>query len=254
MLGALVVLFVAALVAPVLTSAPNRDETALETATNRGDTSATVRLDDNPVDASIENPADEGDGVAAADPADGPATTVDEDTTVTSGVEVDESGATVTTATVGARSTTTTTTVRGSSTTTVAPSTTAPSANCTTDTAAAATISTSLAGERSSQGLPGLVRSAAIDDVAQTWACRMAAEGMRHNPDYGPQVFAACGGCSAVAENIGNNPTAEGAWAAWMASDTHLKNISTNRAGQHGIGAARSSSGQLFVVHDFAWD
>lgn len=251
--GALLVVLLAALVAPILTSEPNRDETALETANERDKTGVTVNLDEETVDAGVEAPADGTDGDDAAD--DDVDKNNDDDETASKTTKPGSSTDGGPTSTVAGDRSTTSTTVQGAVTTsTVAPTTTETPPDCKSDAAAVSVITSSLNAERSSRELPALSRSGAIDDVAQRWACRMAADGMRHNPDYVSQVFAVCGGCTAVAENVGNNPTASGAWSAWMASAGHFKNITADRTGKHGVGAARSSSGQLFVVHNFAWD
>lgn len=73
-------------------------------------------------------------------------------------------------------------------------------------------------------GLNGLIRNAAMDQVAANWAATMAANGtMAHNPDYAAQIP---GGWVAAAENVaqgyGSGSAMQG---GWMGSPGHRANI-----------------------------
>lgn len=73
-------------------------------------------------------------------------------------------------------------------------------------------------------GLNGLIRNAAMDQVAADWAAQMAANGaMSHNPDYGGQIP---GGWVAAAENVAQGyPSGAATQDGWMGSSGHRANI-----------------------------
>jgi hypothetical protein len=70
----------------------------------------------------------------------------------------------------------------------------------------------------------GLIRNAAMDQVAANWAATMAANGtMSHNPDYASQIP---GGWSAAGENVAQGyPTGAAMHDGWMSSSGHRANI-----------------------------
>ena len=73
---------------------------------------------------------------------------------------------------------------------------------------------------RWAQGLPGLIRNAAIDSVALNWANQMGASGsMTHNPGYSSQIP---GGWTSAGENVAaGHPSAEAMFNGWMNSPGH---------------------------------
>lgn len=73
-------------------------------------------------------------------------------------------------------------------------------------------------------GMNGLIRNAAMDQVAADWAAQMAANGaMSHNPDYGGQIP---GGWVAAAENVAQGyPSGAATQDGWMDSSGHRANI-----------------------------
>lgn len=77
---------------------------------------------------------------------------------------------------------------------------------------------------RWANGQAGLIRNAAMDQVAADWAAQMAANGaMSHNPDYAAQIPA---GWSAAAENVAQGyPSGAATHDGWMGSSAHRANI-----------------------------
>jgi uncharacterized protein YkwD len=77
---------------------------------------------------------------------------------------------------------------------------------------------------RWSNGLAGLVRNSALDQVAAAWAAEMAAAGtMSHNPSVGGQIP---GGWISWGENVANgHPNGAVMHAAWMDSPGHRANV-----------------------------
>jgi hypothetical protein len=77
---------------------------------------------------------------------------------------------------------------------------------------------------RWADGQQGLLRNAALDQVAAAWAAELAAAGtLSHNPDYAGQIPA---GWSNAGENVAQGqPDAGSMHTAWMASPGHRANI-----------------------------
>jgi hypothetical protein len=77
---------------------------------------------------------------------------------------------------------------------------------------------------RWANGQAGLIRNAAMDQVAANWAAAMAASGtMSHNPDYAAQIP---GGWTAAGENVAQgHPTGAAMHNGWMGSSGHRANI-----------------------------
>jgi hypothetical protein len=77
---------------------------------------------------------------------------------------------------------------------------------------------------RWANGQAGLIRNAAMDQVAANWAAAMAASGtMSHNPDYAAQIP---GGWTAAGENVAQgHPTGAAMHSGWMGSSGHRANI-----------------------------
>ena len=88
----------------------------------------------------------------------------------------------------------------------------------------ATTIATQVNVDRAEQGLPALVRNAALDEVAADWAAHMAETGvMEHNPNLADQVPA---GWTIAGENVAQGQAdGETMEAAWMDSEHHRDNI-----------------------------
>jgi uncharacterized protein YkwD len=232
----------AAVVVPTLTSEPNHDKAAVETAGRPND--GTVRLDEHTDDAALELPSE----LTTV-----PATDVTKATTASTKA----SGATSTTkVTAGPGSTSPSTPATSSTTQATAPSSSAttqpPAAGCgySRDTAAEDRIVT-LFGQRR----PDMSRTGSMDATARSWACNMAGRQTADHmspfvPNRTDQIFAACGGCAAVAENVAFNSSADAAWQSWLNSSTHLANIDQAGAGTFGIAAYRNGS-SIYFVHVF---
>jgi hypothetical protein len=77
---------------------------------------------------------------------------------------------------------------------------------------------------RWANGQAGLIRNAAMDQVAADWVATMAANGtMAHNPDYASQIP---GGWTAAAENVARGHSSGTAMHdGWMGSPGHRANI-----------------------------
>jgi hypothetical protein len=90
--------------------------------------------------------------------------------------------------------------------------------------AEADTLHSLLNQERWANGQPGLLRNAAMDQVAADWAAEMARTGtMSHNPNYSAQIPA---GWTRAGENVAQGyPDASSMHAGWMGSPGHRDNI-----------------------------
>lgn len=86
------------------------------------------------------------------------------------------------------------------------------------------TVYSLLNDARWADGQRGLLRNAALDQVAADWAASLAAAGtLSHNPDYASQIP---GGWSTAGENVAQgHPDAGSMHAGWMASPGHRANI-----------------------------
>jgi uncharacterized protein YkwD len=109
--------------------------------------------------------------------------------------------------------------------------------------------------DRAANGLPPLVWSPKLDNLAGTWADFMAATGL-----FGHRNLAATIGQGdfaryrAMGENIlvgPGNMSAGQIEASWMASGGHRANILSGTYNIVGIGTSRSADGRLWVVADF---
>ena len=237
--GALAVVLAAAVVVPTLTSEPNRDETAIRTSDE--DDAGAVDLDDDAVDAGLEIPADG---------------------TVAPSIDEDDDEGTTTSTTASVRSTTstavpggpasTTSTTPATSPTTAPVTTAAPPATC--GGGGSAELSCRFDNYRRTEGLPAMSRTGSMNQKAQAWAEKMAADGAMSHSDLS-LIFSACGGCTEVKENVGfqSNGSAAAAWQAWLNSSTHLGNIRTAKGGVYGMGAATTPSGAVYVVQMFGF-
>ena len=105
-----------------------------------------------------------------------------------------------------------------------------------------------IARERSTRGISALTPAADLAAAARRHAQRMADRGEPyHNPDLGSEVR----GWSIVAENVGVGRDVDALHAAFMESTTHRDVILMSDVSELGIGAVRSSDGELWVVEVF---
>jgi hypothetical protein len=86
------------------------------------------------------------------------------------------------------------------------------------------TVYSLLNDARWADGQQGLLRNAALDQVAADWASTLAAAGtLSHNPDYANQIP---DGWTTAGENVAQgHPDAGAMHAGWMASPGHRANI-----------------------------
>jgi hypothetical protein len=102
---------------------------------------------------------------------------------------------------------------------------------------------------RWANGQAGLIRNAAMDQVAADWAAQLASSGtLAHNPDYAAQIP---GGWTAAAENVAQgHPSGAAMHDGWMSSSGHRANI---LGGYTDIGIAfLSAGGTTWGVEVFA--
>ncbi|MDQ2650156.1 MAG: CAP domain-containing protein [Actinomycetota bacterium] len=242
-LTAVGVIAAAAVIIPTLTSEPRRDQEALRTYAS----TSTVDLNDDSADVSLELPSE----LTTVPATDG------------KGGKGKPSGSTTVPASSGQGSTTTaratsSTGATATTVTTTGPSITVPSTTATTPAPScsgggSAELSCLFDNYRRREGLPAMTRTGAMNERAQAWADKMAADGAMSHSSL-DLIFSSCGGCTAVAENVGFNGSPAAAWQGWLDSATHRNNIRTNKGGVYGMGATRSANGTLWVVQMFGFN
>jgi len=70
---------------------------------------------------------------------------------------------------------------------------------------------------------------------------------LAHNPDLG----AAVSGWQALDENVGDGPSVDDLWRAFVASPHHLENLLDPQVSAVGVGVVRDGSGRLWTTQDF---
>lgn len=92
-----------------------------------------------------------------------------------------------------------------------------------------------------------------LNQVAQKWAEQMAREEhLYHNPNYGKQYRP---GWRAASENVAQNwvgASAEAIVDQWAKSPGHNKNMLSPGVTHLGVGVAKSASGKVYAVQNFA--
>lgn len=148
----------------------------------------------------------------------------------------------------------------GLSSAAAAPTTTAPATTASTTRAPAALASTSVEeildtilddtnAIRKAKGLKALVRTDAMDSVAQSWTRKQAANReMAHNPNYSTQIPQ---GWSFAAENVAYGYDYTDVVEAWKNSPGHYKNM-TSAATHIGLGYALDDNGRTYFTQNFA--
>lgn len=101
---------------------------------------------------------------------------------------------------------------------------------------------------RADNGLSTYAVSSDLMSVAQQQAENEAA---RREPYHNPSLSSDICCWSAVAENVGEGPSASSVHQAFMGSSEHRDNILSTTYTQMGIGAARGSDGRLYVDEVF---
>src|SRR4051794_5652739 len=108
-------------------------------------------------------------------------------------------------------------------------------------------VAAALTRDRNSAGLAGPGWNAQLGANAQNWANHLAATGALVHSDLGASMQ----GWVSLGENLFEGPggtSAAGVEATWMASSGHRANILSRSWNAVGIGAARDSSGRIWVV------
>ena len=102
---------------------------------------------------------------------------------------------------------------------------------------------------RAKKGLKALIRTDAMDSVAQSWTRKQAAnQAMSHNPDYSTQIPK---GWSFAAENVAYGYDYTDVVEAWKNSPGHYKNIISG-ATHIGLGYALDDNGRTYFTQNFA--
>lgn len=106
---------------------------------------------------------------------------------------------------------------------------------------------------RAQRGIAPLGGDGQIVPIARNWSDELAhRQELRHNPDYGAQVFAARPEATRVGENVGraHGSNAE-LFDAFMASPGHRDAILEPGYSRAGVGCTLDPGGQLWVTVDF---
>lgn len=102
---------------------------------------------------------------------------------------------------------------------------------------------------RAKKGLKALIRTDAMDSVAQSWTRKQAADReMSHNPDYSTQIPK---GWTFAAENVAYGYDYTDVVEAWKNSPGHYKNIISG-ATHIGLGYALDDNGRTYFTQNFA--
>jgi uncharacterized protein YkwD len=99
-----------------------------------------------------------------------------------------------------------------------------------------------------------MVRTGALDAVAQEWAQKLAndhALSHRSPSDLKSRVQGACSRCNGWAENVAFASTVDDIWTNWLGSQVHRDNIDAPYPGEFGFGAVRGDDGYLYAVQNF---
>jgi uncharacterized protein YkwD len=101
---------------------------------------------------------------------------------------------------------------------------------------------------RAAYGIPGLMIHGQMNDKAQAWAERMAAEGRIFHSDL---VSGAPAGWTLLGENVGVGYSLQQIQDAYMNSAPHRANILDRRFTHVGYGVARGADGRIYSVQYF---
>lgn len=141
---------------------------------------------------------------------------------------------------------------------TTAPPTQEPSGSCTAATRGDESdrLATLFCNYRANNGLAKMVRTSALNQMAQEWATKLAndhALSHRASADMRARTLAACTACNGWAENVAfiQPVDPDGLWQNWLNSPTHLANIRDGHAGEYGMAIAKLPDGSLWAVQNF---
>ena len=106
---------------------------------------------------------------------------------------------------------------------------------------------------RTSRGIEALLGDGRVVPISRNWSDELARrQDLQHNPDYGPQTFAAVPEARRAAENVGRtHGTNAGLFRAFMNSPGHRDAILEPGHTHAGIGCTVDPGGQLWVTVNF---
>lgn len=105
---------------------------------------------------------------------------------------------------------------------------------------------------RANIGRPSLAFDGGIQYIAVDWSDELArSQTLRHNPNYGSQIFAARAQAQTAAENVGRGYSNESLFNAFMNSPGHRQNIESTAFSHVTVGCVNDSGGQIWVTQNF---
>lgn len=106
---------------------------------------------------------------------------------------------------------------------------------------------------RTSRGIAALVGDGRVTPISRAWSDELARrQDLQHNPDYGPQTFAAVPEARRAAENVGRTHGSNASlFDAFMASQGHRDAILAPGNTHAGVGCTVDAGGQLWVAVNF---
>lgn len=106
---------------------------------------------------------------------------------------------------------------------------------------------------RTDRGVAALIGDDRVTPISRAWSDELARrQDLQHNPDYGPQTFAAVPEARRAAENVGRTHGSNaGLFDAFMDSPGHRDAILEPGHTHAGVGCTVDSGGQLWVAVNF---
>ncbi len=101
---------------------------------------------------------------------------------------------------------------------------------------------------REAHGVPGLWANETLHKKAQSWAEHLARQGRIYHSNLSSGTG---GGWRAIAENVAQNPSIEGANQSFLNSPAHRRNMLNRAYTNVGVGVAKAGK-YYYVVHVFA--
>jgi uncharacterized protein YkwD len=121
----------------------------------------------------------------------------------------------------------------------------------TVDAAAERELTADLARERLAAARPTVSASAALNELARSWAGQLAMAGvLSHDAKFASRIRSSLS-CHLVAENVGVGAEASGIHSALMASASHRANLLEPTFTAVGVGAVRDQRGVLWIAQEF---
>jgi len=102
---------------------------------------------------------------------------------------------------------------------------------------------------RASKGLAPLTVDGELTGIARRWAGKMASEGqISHNPNFPNEVKQ---NWVKLGENVGTGPDVKSIHDAFVASQTHYKNMIDPAFTRIGVGVVTGPNGAIYTAHQF---